>query len=603
MDFSLLPDPPFDHPDSTPLLACADAQYASGQISEAIQLYEHVLAQQPGHPDVLHRLGLASLDAQQPEQARHYLDLALSAAPARTRIWEQRVQLEAIAERHAATQALGQLALDVVGSTAILHQTLGDSFRYTDQLEQAQQHYRQALELDASLYPAAFGLGTVHAALQQPDQAAPYFESVWQAEPSHLPAGLAWLSALTALNKPVSGLIAAICQRFATDAPALQQLAFRLNHLQHFNEALSVSQQGLALDPENGWLHHNACYAQNLLGLFDAARLSSAAAARLLPTDPPAQFNLAITQLRHGDFAQGWKQYIWHERLSENHDLARPAWPEWQGEAVAGCRFLLVGEQGLGDQLQFLRTAIWLRQQGAQADVWISSPLVELASYAEGVHAAWKYRPPGPYDYWCRITRMPEHMQLDLAMLATMPPYLKAPVEQIERWQQKLSVIAPAAPGTKRVGLVWAGNPDYELDRYRSIPLPLLAPILALPGVTWCAVQKDATEQAFADLPASAHMPLLGPHIETFDDTLALLQSVDLLLTIDSAVAHLAGASGRPVWIMLPTCTDWRWMTERSDSPWYPSARLFRQRELGDWSTVLQEVETALQAWLEPTGS
>jgi hypothetical protein len=310
------------------------------------------------------------------------------------------------------------------------------------------------------------------------------------------------------------------------------------------------------------------------------------------------QFNLAAAQLRAGNYTSGWRQYRWHEALPENHDLARPAFPEWQGEPVAGRRFLLVGEQGLGDQLQFLRMADWLHRRGAQVDVWVEAPLGDVARRAAGVHAAWTTLPPGPYDYWCRMLRMPEHMKLDLSMLPLATSYLRAEPAQAQRWQRRLDAIAPAeahGPFGKRVGIVWAGNPAYGLDRYRSIPLSQWLPVLQQTGVSWFALQKGEAQNEAIAWRADPGMHRLGPEIGTFADTLATVQSLDLVITVDTAVAHLAGACGTPVWVLVPTFTDWRWMTERDDSPWYPSARLFRQRELGRWDTVLAEVAQALR--------
>ncbi|WP_345740918.1 tetratricopeptide repeat protein [Paraburkholderia fungorum] len=396
----------------------------------------------------------------------------------------------------------------------------------------------------------------------------------------------------------------------AAESAAPAQAAFELNSAHRFRDAARFAAQMLAIDSQNAGLHHNASYAYNMLGEFDQMRLHAAEAARLLPDNAPIQFNLAAAQLRFGDFEQGWKQYRWHEALPENHDLVRPDFPEWQGEPVAGRRFLLVGEQGLGDQIQFLRLAAWLNRQGALVDVWVAAPLAELARCASGVRTVWVESPPGPYDFWCRMLRMPEHMKLTLPMLPLAMPYLSAEPALVHRWRQQIDA-ADATEATdatanadplparkKRVGLVWAGNPDYGLDRYRSIALNRWLPILEQSGVTWVSLQIGPAQDEAAALPLDFDVLLPDPEIGNFSDTLAILQSLDLVITVDTSVAHLAGAAGRPVWVLLPTCTDWRWMADRDDSPWYPSARLFRQRELGRWDTVLEDVRTALREFV-----
>lgn len=423
---------------------------------------------------------------------------------------------------------------------------------------------------------------------------------------ARLAEGLARIAALASANRPmqIGAVSAQIRARFSADAFALKELAYTLNMNHCFDEAVSVARQGLELNPHGGWLHLNAAYALNMLGDFVGMRRHSVEAARLLPEEPHIQFNLAVTQLRAGDFEQGWTQYRWHEKLPENHDLVRPALPEWNGESVAGRTFLLIGEQGLGDQIQFLRLADWLHRQGAVVDVWVDVPLAELAQRAKGVHTAWTYGPPGRYDFWCRMLHMPERMKLTLAMLPVSMHYLAVDAQRVRHWQAWLTALeqsrAPAAPRKKRIGLVWAGNPGFELDRYRSLSLHTLRPVFAQPDVKWYSLQKGPAQHEAEALPAEVDIELLGADIGSFADTVAILQALDLVITVDTSVAHLAGACGRPVWILLPTCTDWRWMTDRTDSPWYPTARLFRQRTLGDWAPVIAEVQAALREWCAP---
>lgn len=399
----------------------------------------------------------------------------------------------------------------------------------------------------------------------------------------------------------VSELVTQICKGISADAAAvLKELAYTLNRCHRFKDAIAVARQGLAIDPKNAWLHLNALYAFNMLGDFSNMRWHSIEAAKLAPDEPVMQFNLAVAQLRFGDFKNGWSQYRWREKFPENHDLARLASPEWKGESVAGCKFLLLGEQGLGDQIQFLRMADWLHRQGATVDVWVSPLLVEIARRAKGVRSAWAERPSDNYDYWCRMFGMPEHMGLEMSMLPVAASYLGMESTAVSGWRERLHAQDPmraAATRQKRIGLVWSGNPTFELDRYRSISLEALRPILARSDVRWYSLQKGHAEREADTLPADIDIQLLGSDIDDFTDTAAILQTLDLVITVDTSVAHLAGAIGVPVWVMLPTYVDWRWMTERTDSPWYPSMRLFRQRELGEWGTVIEEVREALREW------
>lgn len=598
----LLPDTGFSNHVGA-ITAHADACFAAGRHHEAIAAYERVLAQYPRNVHALHRLGLASFRIDRSERSREYLDLALHIAPERADIWEHRGLIAALGGELIAAEAFYHRAISVGGGTASLHRNLGDCLKLSMRLAEARGHYLRALELEPSLHHAVRALARISTELDHHQHAADYWLRAWRLDPAQLPDALELIAALSKAQRgaEIDRALAELRTRFAADACALQQLAYALNGMERFTDAIGVALDGIGVDPYNGWLHHNASFAFNMLGEFSSMHAHAVEAARLMPDHPLMQFNLAAAQLRAGDFESGWKQYRWHEALPENRDLARPDCPEWQGEPVAGCRFLLVGEQGLGDQLQFLRMADWLQRRGAQVDVWVEVPLGEVARLAAGVHAAWTTAPPGPYDYWCRMLRMPEPMKLALPMLPLATSYLRAAPAQMQRWRNRLDAIGPVdacGPFRKRVGIVWAGNPAYGLDRYRSVPLQQWLPVLEQTGVRWFSLQKGEAHNEAVGWRADIGLHRLGPEIGTFADTLAIVQSLDLVITVDTAVAHLAGACGTPVWVLVPTFTDWRWMTERDDSPWYPSARLFRQRELGRWGTVLDEVALALREFV-----
>jgi tetratricopeptide (TPR) repeat protein len=582
------------------LIARADAYLAADQTPEAMQHYQHVLQLQPRHAHALHRMGIACFRLEQNERSHQYLDQALTVAPERADIWEHRGILAATMGDRVAAEAFDHRGLHLTGGTASLHRNLADCLRLSGRIAEARQHYTRALDLDPSLHHAVRALARISTELDQILEAADYWLQACALDSVQPSDAIEFFDALSKAERhtQIDTVLARLRERFATDGAALERLAFALNGIHRFHDAMSVALQGIAIDPQNAWLHHNASFSYNMLGEFAPMRLHTIEAARLLPDNPHMQFNLAATQLRLGDFEEGWKQYRWHEALPENADLVRPAFPEWKGEPVSGCRFLLIGEQGLGDQLQFLRTADWLQRQGAIVDVWVDAPLGELARGAVGVRAAWTTSPPGSYDYWCRMLRMPEHMKLTLSMLPVAMPCLTGEPAKVQRWQNRLNAIAKAGSSgvrKKRVGLVWAGNPAYGLDRYRSIALSRWQPVLTESDVQWFSLQMGRAQDEAAALPAEIAMHMLGPEINSFSDTLAIIESLDLVITVDTAVAHLAGALGRPVWVMVPTCTDFRWMIDRSDSPWYPSARLFRQRELGEWDAPLAEVRTSLR--------
>jgi len=322
--------------------------------------------------------------------------------------------------------------------------------------------------------------------------------------------------------------------------------------------------------------------------------------ARLLPDTPHMQFHLAGVLLGLGEFEEGWKRYRWlYDLPDRQNEQVRPIFRERNGEPVAGCRFLLVGEQGVGDEIQFIRFAEWLHRQEATVDVLVSGPIAELAISMTGVHAVFTTMPSGPYDYWRHMLRMPEHMKREISMLPVAMPYLTAPPDKPRQWRARIDAISSGRrhSNNRRVGVVWAGSPNHVLDRYRSIRLDALRPLFGLAGVTWYSVQKGNRERESESLAHEYDLHTLGPSINGFTDTLAILQTLDLLITVDTSVAHLAGAAGLPVWVLVPAYSEWRWLTSRTDSPSYPSMRLFRQQELGKRDPVVNEVQAALQVW------
>ncbi|MBB6100438.1 Flp pilus assembly protein TadD [Paraburkholderia bannensis] len=582
-------------------LALAERYLAVGRTDEAIAQYERLLSLEPEHPGALHSLALACMRAGRAAEARSHLDRAVRISPANAQLWEHRGLMAALAGELDVAEAAYHRAMALAGSTSTLHRNLADVLKLAGRRDEARHHYERALALDPVLHHAARRLADLGLEAGHYDDAARYLALAFRAGGARFADGLDLLKLLSRLGRQeeATALIALLRAELNTDAHALKEFAFALNQLDHFDLALDVSRQGLSVDPSSALLHHNAAYAAHMRGDFASMHRHNVEAARLAPDDAHIQFNLAVSLLREGAFEAGWKQYAWHERLPENSTLARPPFAEWAGEPVAGKRILMLGEQGLGDQIQLLRCADWLHRAGAVVDVWVDAAIVGVARCASGVRQAFDTLPGGPYDYWCRMFRMPEHMQLGLSDLPVAMPYLRAPKPEVANWRMRLDALSPARCSVLRAGLVWAGNPGYQLDRFRSIKIDTLMPVLAQPGVSWFALQKGAAQRALDTLPAAIDMTALGEQIATFDDTLAIVQSLDLVLTVDTSVAHLAAASGVPVWVLLPACTDWRWMAERADSPWYPSVRLFRQRELGQWGPVLDEVRAALAQRVE----
>jgi hypothetical protein len=308
-----------------------------------------------------------------------------------------------------------------------------------------------------------------------------------------------------------------------------------------------------------------------------------------LAGNPVLAWNESLTRLMLGDYAQGWRLY---ERRFEvlAHDPPRPAAQVLDPAAVAGRRVLLFGEQGRGDVIQFARYLPMLAARGATVLVEAYSDLLPLLGEVPGVAAvAEPGGPVPPHDLLTPLLSLPLAFGTELDSIPAAVPYLRPPEARLAAWSARLGPrVRP------RVGLCWWG---FQHIPKRSIPGFMLAPLLGCEDLEFHAVQKDITP---SDADWLARHPSVRVHaaaLRDFADTAALLQQMDLVISIDTAVAHLAGALGRPVWIMLPFSPDWRWLRGREDSPWYPSARLFRQGRSEVWPDVVQRVAAALQAW------
>jgi hypothetical protein len=309
------------------------------------------------------------------------------------------------------------------------------------------------------------------------------------------------------------------------------------------------------------------------------------------PGNLTTRFELAETLLLQGDFARGWREYRFRYSMPHTTRIERKVQrPRWDGQPIRGKTLLIHDEQGFGDTFQFLRMVPWARERsGARVVLQINAEQLPMAQRAGGFDAILPREAlPPPFDFHCEMMSLPMAMNLQLADLPGKIPYLSADPERIEHWRKRL-----APYSGKRVALFWSGRPTHFNDAARSMSLADLAP-LAAPDVTFLSLQKgDKAAQAHQPPPGMTIVPI-ADETQGFEDTSAVLSLADLLISVDSSPVHLAGALGRPVWVLLSFVHDWRWLLDRADSPWYPSARLFRQHSPGDWSGVVAPLAAEL---------
>jgi hypothetical protein len=321
----------------------------------------------------------------------------------------------------------------------------------------------------------------------------------------------------------------------------------------------------------------------------DEALASFAAAVR--PDCAEAHWNAALIRLRRGDFATGWRDYEWRWRKADWAGRRRSfSAPLWRGdEPIAGKTMLLHAEQGLGDTIQFVRYAPRVAERGTTVVLECAPQLKGLLQGLDGIaHVIATGEALPPFDLHCPLLSLPLAFRTELATVPSAVPYIRPPAEGAAKWRGRLP-----SNGRPCVGLCWAGSNAHLNDRNRSIALDRFAKIFTVGGVDFVSLQKDASAADAAIL--SAHnVALPAVQFADFADTAAVVGMLDLVISVDTSVAHLAGAMGKPVALLLPFSPDWRWMLDRADSPWYPTMRLFRQATLGAWDGVIARVCDAL---------
>ena len=305
-----------------------------------------------------------------------------------------------------------------------------------------------------------------------------------------------------------------------------------------------------------------------------------------------AHYNEGYCRLLLGDTERGWKKHEYRWGGAENSRPRRNfSQPIWLGNSlIAGKTILIHAEQGYGDALMMCRYVPLIAAKGARVILELPPPLIRLMEGLEGVSMVLPSGADIPFfDVHCPIMSLPLAFNTRLDTIPDQIPYLRVPKEDVDHWRSKLR------GGGFKVGIAWAGSTAFKQDRERSITLKNILPICSVLGPTYFSLQKSLREGDAAILNANPQILQLGQELTDFQETAAAMMSLDLVISSDTSIVHLAGALGKPVWILLSSSPDWRWLLDRRDSPWYPSARLFRQRDRGDWASVTNEVRAELE--------
>lgn len=430
---------------------------------------------------------------------------------------------------------------------------------------------------------------------QRHQDAVSLFERCLAGEPDHAPALHGAAISLVRLGDDTRALqlLARLASRYPQSPEVHYNRGTLLGALGRYDDELAAYRQAIALKPGFVRAHVNLGVALRDLHRFDEALQQFKKALSIDPNDAGARTNRAQTNLLLGEFGHGWREYEW--RWRDGGQMPEfPAATLWTGaQPVAGKTVLVHHEQGFGDTLQFIRFVDRLDAAGARVVLRVQDALLPLLrNYPHAHDVLGDTAPVPPFDYHIPMLSLPFALNARESDFAVTPPYLHADSALAAQWNDLFS----RADGRPVVGVAWSGSTTHVDDRNRSMRLETLAPLFEAP-VSFVSLQKDVRESDRAYLAQLGERGVLvdvSSRLATFADTAALIERLDLVIAVDTAVAHLAAALGRPTWIALPFTPDWRWQLDRDDSSWYPTIRLFRQRQRGDWSGVVAALRQEL---------
>jgi tetratricopeptide (TPR) repeat protein len=620
-----------------PALDDAVAAYRAGRFIEAEQICRQIVSSHRDFFDAHYVLAVVQAALGKHDHALTNYDLALALQPKHAEALSNRGNtLKALNRFDEALDSYDRaLATQPIYASALTNRgaVLFDLKRYSDALES----YDRALALrpdDAgTLYNRA---GTLHA-LKRYDEAIACYDRAIVLRPDLAEAYANrgnTLNELALFKQALESFDRAIALRPSL-VEALSNRGNALNKLKRFDEALASYDRAIALHPGHAGAHYNrgttlldlnrydealTCFERAIAlqpnypeafsnrgaALYELRRHAEALdnydrAIALQPDYPEAHWNAASLRLLTGDFTRGWAEYEWRWKYEAmamaNRSFAQPL---WRGEAIEGKTILLHSEQGLGDAIQFCRYAPLVAARGARVIVEVDRRLKELMSSLAGVTQVISAGEALPdFDLHCPLLSLPRAFGTQLETVPAETPYLHAGPNKLAQWNVRLGE-RPAGKRACRIGIAWAGNPNHKRDQIRSIDLGAVLPLLEC-GATIVSVQKDIRPADAAVLGAHPDIRLFADDLADFSDTAALLSNLDLVVSVDTSIAHLAGALGCPIWILLPYLPDWRWLLDRDTSPWYPTARLFRQDESRRWDSVIPRVQAALSETIAAT--
>ena len=604
--------------------------FQQGKFTEALTLCNKILLSFPDHSDATHLSGMIHAQSGNLQEAAALLQRTVLTDPENAAAQANFGKVLSSLKKADEALICFDRALNILPDVAELHALRGNALRKSGRFEESVTAFDRALALNPSDAESHCNRAIALKELHRYELAVAGYDAALLLNPSSVPALANRGVALMAMSRYEAALSS--LERAREIAPNIPYIHVQMGISQHalgrFEAAMESYRTAIALQPDNADAHHNLgisllqlkqhesalesferaialdgqladAYVNRGLTLAETGKHADAMtsyqqAIAIKPALRIAHRNLGHLYLQLGEFDKGWEKLEWRLIGNDNRPNRRlfPQ-PVWLGqESISGETILLHSEQGLGDTLQFCRYARHVAALGAKVILEVQPPLLRLLAGLEGVSAVVTQGSQlPPFDFHCPLMSLPLALKQTVGSAPIACTSIRADTAQVEAWKARLGPrIRP------RVGVVWRGNPQHKNDHNRSIPLPVFTHLLG-GDFDFICLQKDRTEAEQKIIDSYPGILRFDEHLQDFSDTAALSTLLDLIITVDTSVAHLAGSMGKPVWILLPFNPDWRWMLERSDTPWYPSARLYRSdRRLG-WQSLVQDVRRDLSRW------
>ena len=581
----------------TETLDNAAREHKNGNFQQAEQLYQIALKNNPDNPFALHSLGILVHQKGRSDTALEFLKRAITSNGQIPQLhnslglvyeslgklddaiisYQQAISLEPnYAEayhnmaitlqsqgRYATAIEKCKKAISFRPDYAEAYNTMAFSLQNLERNTEAIENYKQAIKHKPDFAEAYNHLGVLLNQQGRSLEAVEYFKKALQFDPEY--------------------------------AELYNNLGIALKEQEHFEEAMMNFEQAIKLEPNFAEAFYNMANSLRDQGRCNEAIEKYREAIRLKPDYIDAQWNMSLAYLLNGNYELGWNGYKqWRNaRLKRITDRRCPGKPRWDGSSFANKRLLIHYEQGLGDNIQFARYLPMVKALGGTVILETLEPLTGLFRSFSGIDELLVYehnkQPSVQFDLYTSLFDLPSIFQTTLETIPAKVPYIHADPAKVRSWRDRIT-----GPDFK-VGIVWAGSPVHGNDRYRSCPLDYFEPLSKIDGVQLYSLQKGPATAQMDLLAGKISVTNISNHLEDFSDTAAAIENLDLVISVDTSVLHLAGAMGKPAWAVLPFAPEWRWMLDRTDSPWYPTMKLFRQKQWGQWEPVFEEVAQELR--------